>query len=602
MSATAQGTKKRARPGSDGPLLLTQRRIWIIFSALIAGMLLSSLDQTIVSTAMPTIVGELGGVAHQAWITTGYLLASTIVMPIYGKFGDVIGRRTLFLVAIALFTLASLGCALSTDFWQFVVFRALQGLGGGGLMILSQAIIADIVPASERGKYLGPLGAIFGLSAVGGPLLGGFFVDHMTWNWAFWINIPVGIAAFAVAWSALTLPSKKATKRIDVLGVALLSATTACLVFFTEFGGNREHGWDALETWAWGAGFLVAAALFVFVESRAQDPIIPLSFFRNRTFVLATGIGFVLGVGMFAAIAFVPTFLQMSSGTSAAVSGLLMLPMMAGLMGTSIASGIAITKTGRYRMFPVVGTIVVGLAMLGMTTLAASTPIWLICVYLFVFGAGLGLIMQVVVLVAQNAVPPQEVGTATSTNNYFREVGASLGVAVFGALFTARLTDSLTGVFTDAGVPASQAASSSASIDPSALAKLPEALQDGIVNAYADSLAPVFWYLLPFIAAALVLALFLPQMQLADVAGMVARGEAVGGAEADELERAQRAELAGTPAPAPAAAPASPSGAGELAGAGDPSGAGEPAGAGKSAGGSDPVDAETPASGRDASA
>ncbi|GAA3341072.1 MDR family MFS transporter [Curtobacterium pusillum] len=551
MSATAPGTTKRARPGSDGPLLLTQRRIWIIFSALIAGMLLSSLDQTIVSTAMPTIVGELGGVAHQAWITTGYLLASTIVMPIYGKFGDVIGRRTLFLVAIALFTLASLGCALSTDFWQFVVFRALQGLGGGGLMILSQAIIADIVPASERGKYLGPLGAIFGLSAVGGPLLGGFFVDHLTWNWAFWINIPVGIAAFGVAWFALTLPSKKATKRVDVLGVALLSATTACLVFFTEFGGNREHGWDAPETWAWGAGFLVAAALFVLVESRAQDPIIPLSFFRNRTFVLATGIGFVLGIGMFAAIAFVPTFLQMSSGTSAAVSGLLMLPMMAGLMGTSIVSGVLITKTGKYRLYPVVGTVLVGIAMLSMTTLAATTPIWLICVYLFVFGAGLGLIMQVVVLVAQNAVPPQEVGTATSTNNYFREVGASLGVAVFGALFTSRLTDTLTGVFTDAGVPASQAASSSASIDPNALSKLPEALQDGIVNAYADSLAPVFWYLLPFIAAALVLALFLPQMKLADVAGMVARGEAIGGPEADELERAQReGRAAGAPAAA----------------------------------------------------
>ncbi len=550
MTATAQGAR-RTRPGTDGPLLLTQRRIWIIFSALIAGMLLSSLDQTIVSTAMPTIVGDLGGVAHQAWITTGYLLASTVVMPIYGKFGDVIGRRNLFLVAIALFTLASLGCAMSTDFWQFVVFRALQGLGGGGLMILSQAIIADIVPASERGKYLGPLGAIFGLSAVGGPLLGGFFVDHMTWHWAFWINIPVGIAAFAVAWFALTLPSKKATRRIDGLGVLLLSATTACLVFFTESGGNRDHGWGAPETWAWGAGFLVAAALFVFVESRAEDPIIPLSFFRNRTFVTATAIGFVLGVGMFAAIGFVPTFLQMASGTSAAVSGLLMLPMMAGLMGTSILSGTLITKTGKYRMFPIVGTILVGLAMLSMTTLAASTPIWLICVYLFVFGAGLGLIMQVVVLVAQNAVPPEQVGTATSTNNYFREVGASLGVAVFGALFTSRLTDALRDVFTSAGGSASDAASASASIDPTALAKLPQAIQDGIVNAYADSLAPVFWYLLPFIAVALVLALFIPQMKLADVAGMVARGEAVGGAEADELERAQR----GPVAPA-AAAPA----------------------------------------------
>ncbi|MDN3479356.1 MDR family MFS transporter [Curtobacterium sp. APC 4022] len=540
MSASAPSTTRRGRQQADGPLLLTQRRIWIIFSALIAGMLLSSLDQTIVSTAMPTIVGELGGVAHQAWITTGYLLASTIVMPIYGKFGDVIGRRNLFLVAIALFTLASLGCALSTDFWQFVVFRALQGLGGGGLMILSQAIIADIVPASQRGKYLGPLGAIFGLSAVGGPLLGGFFVDHMTWNWAFWINIPVGIAAFAVAWFALTLPSKKATKRIDVLGVALLSATTACLVFFTEFGGNRQHGWGAPETWAWGAGFLVAAASFVLVESRAQDPIIPLSFFRNRTFVIATAIGFVLGLGMFAAIGFVPTFLQMASGTSAAVSGLLMLPMMVGLIGTSILSGTLITKTGRYRAFPIIGTIVVGIAMLGMTSLAASTPIWLICVYLFVFGAGLGLIMQVVVLVAQNAVPPEQVGTATSTNNYFREVGASLGVAVFGALFTSRLTDALTDVFRGAGGSATDAASASSSIDPTSLSKLPQAVQDGIVNAYADSLSPVFWYLLPFIAAALVLALFIPQMQLADVAGMVARGEAVGGDEADALERARR--------------------------------------------------------------
>jgi MFS family permease len=496
MSATAQGTK-RARPGSDGPLLLTQRRIWIIFSALIAGMLLSSLDQTIVSTAMPTIVGELGGVAHQAWLTTGYLLASTIVMPIYGKFGDVLGRRNLFLVAIALFTIASAGCAFAGDFTQLVVFRAMQGLGGGGLMILSQAIIADIVPASERGKYLGPLGAIFGLSAIGGPLLGGFFVDHLTWNWAFYINIPVGIAAFFVAWFALTLPTKKAEKRIDVLGVVLMSAATTCLVFFSEFGGSRDHGWDAPETWAWFAGLVVSAALLVLVEARVEDPV---------------------------------------------------LPMMVGLIGTSIASGNLITKTGRYRAFPIVGTVLVALAMLAMTQLAADTPIWLICAYLFVFGAGLGLIMQVVVLVAQNAVPAEQVGTATSTNNYFREVGASLGTAVFGALFTARLTSALTDVFTSAGGSATDAASSAGSIDPATVAKLPEAVQDGIVNAYADSLAPVFWYLLPFIAVAFLLALFLPQIRLSDTAGMVARGEAVGGAEADELERAQRAGTAGSAA------------------------------------------------------
>ncbi|MDO2933227.1 MDR family MFS transporter [Paeniglutamicibacter sulfureus] len=536
MSTT---TAPRTPPG-PAPLLLTQRRIWIIFSALIAGMMLSSLDQTIVSTAMPTIVGQLGGVEHQAWITTAYLLATTIVMPIYGKFGDVLGRRNLFLIAIALFTLASVGAAFAGSFWMFVFFRAMQGLGGGGLMILSQAIIADIVPASERGKYMGPLGAIFGLSAVAGPLLGGFFVDHLTWQWAFYINIPIGIGAFLIAWFALTIPNKKSTKKIDVLGVLLLSIATTCLIFFTDFGGNKNHGWAAPETWAWGVGMLAAIVLFVITEARAEDPIIPLSLFKNRIFVNATAIGFTLGLGMFAAIAFVPTFLQMSSGTSAAVSGLLMLPMMLGLMGTSIWSGIAITKTGKYKGYPIAGALVTALAMLAFTTLSATTPLWLICVYLFVFGAGLGLIMQVVVLVVQNAVDPAMVGTATSTNNYFREVGASLGVAIFGAMFTNRLSEKLTDVFTGAGASTADAGNATATLDPQTMAQLPEGVREGIVNAYADSLAPVFWYLIPFILIAFVLALFLKQVKLSDTAGMVARGEAIGGQEAKALEDAAR--------------------------------------------------------------
>ncbi|MDO7882739.1 MDR family MFS transporter [Salinibacterium soli] len=534
-------------PDSEQPLLLTQRRIWIIFGALIAGMLLSSLDQTIVSTAMPTIVGQLGGVEHQVWLTTAYLLATTIVMPVYGKFGDVLGRRTLFLVAIALFTIASAGAAFAGDFTQLIIWRAVQGLGGGGLMILSQAIIADIVPASERGKYLGPLGAIFGLSAVGGPLLGGFFVDHLTWQWAFYINIPIGIAAFAIAWFTLTLPSKKATAPIDVLGVILLSAFTTCLIFFTDFGGDADQGWDSPLTWAFGGGMLVAALLFVLVEARAKDPIIPLSLFKNPIFVNATAIGLTLGLGMFAAIGFVPTFLQMSSGTSAAASGLLMLPMMVGLIGTSIASGVIITRTGRYKIFPIIGTLITGAAMVAMTTLAADTPIWLICVYLFVFGAGLGLIMQVVVLVVQNAVPVSEIGTATSTNNYFREVGASLGVAVFGTIFTTRLTENLLSVFTDAGANPDDAAGATATLDPQTLAQLPDAVRDGIVTAYADALAPVFWYLLPFVAISFVLSLFLKEIPLSDVAGLVARGEAIGGEEAEALEAARRAGT--TPAP-----------------------------------------------------
>ncbi|MET0974695.1 MAG: MDR family MFS transporter [Leifsonia sp.] len=531
---SSQSTAIAAGPA---PVLLTQRRIWIIFSALIAGMLLSSLDQTIVSTAMPTIVGQLGGVEHQAWITTAYLLATTIVMPIYGKFGDVLGRRNLYLIAIALFTLASVGLAFfATDFWSFVALRAVQGLGGGGLMILSQAIIADIVPANQRGKYLGPLGAIFGLSAVAGPLLGGYFVDHLTWEWAFYINIPVGIIAFAIAWFALTLPNKKAERRIDILGVVFLSIATTCLIFFSDFGGSAQHGWDAIETWGWAVGLLAAVGLFIWTEARADDPIIPLSLFKNPIFINATAIGFTLGLGMFSAIAFVPTFLQMSSGTSAAESGLLMLPMMAGLMGTSIWSGIAISRSGRYKMYPILGSIITGLAMLAFTTLTAETPIWLICVFLFFFGAGLGLIMQVVVLVVQNAVAPGMIGTATSTNNYFREVGAALGVAIFGAIFTNTLSSKLTDVFTSAGASPEQAGDATATLDPQTLSQLPDSVRDGIVNAYADSLAPVFWYLIPFIVIALLFAIFLKQIPLSDVAGMVARGEAIGGEEAERLE------------------------------------------------------------------
>ncbi|WP_129658445.1 MDR family MFS transporter [Rothia halotolerans] len=525
---------------TDGPLLLTQRRIWIIFGALLAGMFMASLDQTIVSTAMPTIVGELGGVNHQVWVTTAYLLASTIVMPIYGKYGDVLGRRPLFLIAIGVFTLASIGCAFAGSFWALVVFRGLQGLGGGGLMILSQAIIADIVPARERGKYMGPMGAVFGISAVAGPLLGGLFVDSLTWRWAFYINIPIGIAAFLSAYFALTLPSKRPERRIDVLGVAFISLATACLIFFTDFGADAEYGWTSPATWAWGAGLVVAAALFVLVESRAEDPVIPLSLFRNYVFLQVTAIGLALGVGMFGVVGFMPTFLQMASGTSAAASGLLMLPLMGAMMVTSIVSGLAVSRTGRYKIYPVLGLVIAILALLLMTTMSAQTPIWLICVYLAVFGVGLGLIMQIVVLVAQNAVPFEQVGTATSTNNYFREVGASLGTAVFGAFFTTRLTERLVEVFAGTGQSPDEAGAAASSIEPETLGSMPESVRTEIVDAYADALVPVFWYVVPFLVVALIIALLLKEIPLSEQAGMVARGEAVGGEEAARLEAEAR--------------------------------------------------------------
>ncbi|QCR52637.1 MFS transporter [Brachybacterium sp. SGAir0954] len=509
------------------PMVLTRRRVWTIFAALLAAMFLSSLDQTIVSTAMPTIVGQLGGVEHQMWITTAYLLASTIVMPIYGKFGDVLGRRHLFLIAIALFTLASLGAALSSTFWAFVIFRGLQGLGGGGLMILSQAIIADVTPADQRGKYMGVLGAAFGVSAIAGPLLGGYFVDHLTWHWAFYINIPVGIAAFLVGVFALQLPSKLATRRIDVPGVVALSAATASLILFADLGGDDAHGWDSPLTWGLGALFLLAAAAFVLIESRAEDPIIPLSLFRNRLFVQSTAIGLALGIGMFSVLGFMPTFLQMASGTSAAESGLLMIPMMAGMMATSIASGAYVSRTGRYRIISAAGVLVMIGAVLLFTTMTAQTPIWVIIAYLMVFGAGLGLVMQNIVLVAQNAVSATVVGTATSTTNYFREVGATLGTAVFGTVFASRLTERLVAVFSGSGASADQASSAASSIDPSTLAELPQTMRDAIVGAYAEALSPVFWYVLPFLAAAVLLAITLKQVPLSHEAGLVARGEAV---------------------------------------------------------------------------
>ncbi|WP_138733270.1 MDR family MFS transporter [Modestobacter excelsi] len=519
-----------ARPvDSTAPVIvLTRRRINIIFSALIAGMLMAALDQTIVSTAMPTIVGDLGGVSHMAWMTTAYLLATTLVMPVYGKFGDLWGRRNLFLIAIGLFTVASLGAALSPSFGWLVVWRGVQGLGGGGLMILSQAIIADIVPARERARYMGPIGALFGLSAVAGPLVGGFFTDSaaLGWQWCFWVNVPVGLIAFGIGWSALTLPRKRNSTPLDHFGIVALSATTTSLVLFTDFGGS--DGWGAPRTLLSIAAFVVSVLVFVLVERRAVEPIVPLSLFRNPTFVVATALGMAVGLGMFAAIAFMPTYLQMSSGLSAANSGLLMLPMTAGIILTIQGSAGLIQRTGRYKVFTVAGVALILAAMLWMTTLSGGTSLWTVGAMFFLLGAGLGLIMQNVVLAAQNAVPAGQIGTATSTNNYFREVGATLGVAVFGTLFTSRLADSLTSALSGNAEQAVRAGiTSPETLVPSAVQAAGEPLRTAIVDAYADALAPVFWYLVPILVVALLLAFALREVPLSDVAGMVARGEAV---------------------------------------------------------------------------
>jgi EmrB/QacA subfamily drug resistance transporter len=510
----------------DKPVVvLTQRTVWLIFGALMASMFLSSLDQTIVGTAMPTIVGELHGVEHQGWVVTAYILAVAIGMPLYGKFGDLYGRRWPFLVAIGLFTLASVGAALSQNMIELVLWRAVQGLGGGGLMILSQSIIADIVPASERGKYMGPLGALFGISAVLGPLMGGWLTEGPGWRWTFWINLPIGVAAFVVAWFALKLPSHRSSRPVDWAGIVTMALATTGIVLVTSWESLSSSGYDWTDWRLSGLVVLTLAAVaaFIVAETRVAEPLIPLRLFKNRTFTITTLVGLVLGMGMFSAMAMIPTFLQMSTGAGVTESGWLMLPMMAGMMLTSIASGIAISKTGRYKAYPVAGLIVVALAMVWLTQLSGDMSMWTFGAMIFTLGAGMGLVMQTIVLAVQNAVDPHELGTATSANNFFREIGAAVGSALFTTIFTTRLTDNLTEVF--AGTPGGTAGE--ASLTPAAVQQLPEPFKTGVIDAYADALAPSFWYLVPLVAVGLVLALFLPVIKLSDVAGMVARGEAV---------------------------------------------------------------------------
>jgi len=516
-------------PAPDKPLIvLTPRTVWLIFGALMASMFLSSLDQSIVGTAMPTIVGELNGVEHQGWVVTAYILAIAVVMPLYGKFGDLWGRRWPFLVAIGLFTVASAGAGFAQSFGELVAFRAIQGLGGGGLIILSQAIIADIVPANERGKYMGPMGALFGISAVVGPLLGGLFTDHADWRWCFWINVPIGLAAFIVSWFTLKLPSHRSGRRLDVAGIVFLVLGTSGLVLTTSWDswtGNRGYDWSDPGLLGLVVGTLASILLFILVELRASEPILPLRLFRNPTFTIATAIGLILGMGMFSALAFLPTFLQMSTGAGVTESGFLMLPMMVGVMATAIGSGVAITRTGRYKLYPVVGLVITAAGVAWLTQITGDMSMWLFGAMIVVLGAGMGLVMQTIVLAVQNAVDPHEIGTATSANNFFREIGAAVGTALFSTLFTTRLTERLTPLFPEG--PGGGDAAGAQNLTPAVVQTFPAQLKTGVIDAYTNALAPSFWYLVPLILIGFALSLFMREVKLSSVAGMVARGEAV---------------------------------------------------------------------------
>lgn len=495
-----------AAPASD-----SRRHILLVFAGLMVAMLLSSLDQTIFSTALPTIVGELDGVDHMLWVTTAYILASTIMMPVYGKLGDLIGRKGLFISAIGLFIVGSVIGGLAQDMTVLIAGRAVQGLGGGGLMILAQAIIADVVPARERGRYMGVMGGVFALSSVAGPLLGGRFTEGIGWRWAFWINIPLGILAIASAVFFLHLPKGTAARpRLDWAGMGLLAVATTALVLVTTWGGST-YDWNSPVILGLLAAAVIAGVLFVLVERRAAEPILPLHLFRDRNFNLTTGAGLIIGIAMFGAIAYLPTYLQMVTGANATEAGLLMIPMMAGLLVSSIASGQIVSRTGRYKWLPITGTVMVAVALALLSTMTPTLPVWVVCAYLTLMGIGLGASMQILVLIVQNSFPVAEVGTATAANNYFRQVGASLGSAIVGSLFVANLTSRLTERMPAGG----GGAGDSNSLTPAAVRDLPDPIREVIVGAYNDSLTPVFLYMVPVVLIAVVLLAFVNHKPLA---------------------------------------------------------------------------------------
>jgi len=497
------------KPVADPAL---KRNILLVFAGLMVTMLLASLDQTIFSTALPTIVGELNGVDHMLWVTTAYILASTIMLPVYGKLGDLIGRKGLFIAAIGLFIAGSVVGGLAPDMTWLITGRAIQGLGGGGLMILSQAIIADVVPARERGKYMGIMGGVFALSSVAGPLLGGWFTEGIGWRWAFWMNIPLGILAIVSAVAFLRLPKVANSKpRIDYTGMVLLAVASTGLVLVTTWGGTT-YDWDSLVIIGLIIGTAIAALAFVMVERRASEPIMPLHLFRDRNFVLTTIAGLITGIAMFGALAYLPTYLQMVTGVNATQAGLLMIPMMAALLVSSIIAGQLVSRTGRYKWLPIAGTSIVAVALVLMSTMTPSLAIPILCLYLAVMGLGLGMSMQILILIVQNSFPAREVGTATASNNYFRQIGASLGAAIVGSLFVAKLTSLLAermpaGSGSDGG--------GSNSFTPAIVRGLPSEVRDVIVGAYNDALTPVFLYMVPLVIVAVILLCFVTEKPLA---------------------------------------------------------------------------------------
>lgn len=487
---------------------LTHRQVLVIFSGLMSGMLLAGLDGTMVATAMPTIVGELGGLDHLSWVVTAYLLAATVSTPLYGKLGDLFGRKHLFQAAIAIFLSGSVLCGIARSMPELIAFRALQGLGGGGLIVLAQAIVGDLLSPRERGRYQGYFGALFGVSSVAGPLLGGFFTDQLSWRWAFYVNVPIGIVALAVTSAVLPASIRRSRVQLDFAGAGLLTAAAAGLVLMTTWAGS-EYEWGSPTIIGLGVLSLGLFAAFVAVERRAPEPVIPLRLFRVPNFAVTGGASIVLGVVLFGSISFLPLFLQVVTGASATDSGLLLAPLMLGMLSTSIVAGRVVSRTGRYKRFPVTGFAVVTVGMVLLSTLDASTSRLQVSAFMVVLGVGLGLTMQILVLAVQNAVAMSDLGVATSTVNFCRSIGGSIGVAVFGAVFSSRLAVGLAH-----RLPPGAEVPRGRGLSVDALAAMPPAARIGAVNAFADALGTVFLCGLPLVMVGFVVVTRLRELPL----------------------------------------------------------------------------------------
>ena len=516
---------------SDGRL--SGKALWTVFAALMLGMFLAALDQTIVSTALPTIVGDLGGLNHLSWVVTSYLLASTVSTPLYGKLGDMVGRKPVFLAAILIFLAGSMLAGLSQSMGELISFRALQGIGAGGLMVGAQAIIGDIVPPRERGRYMGLIGSVFAVASVAGPLLGGFLVDNLSWRWVFYVNMPVGALAILIVLTRLHLHTPTIRHRLDLLGAGLLSSGVAALVMLTTWGGS-QYAWGSAPIIVLAIAGVLLLAIFVWWEGRAAEPLLPLALFRSSVFSVSNAMGFTIGMAMFGAIVFIPLYLQLVYGVSPTSSGLRLLPLMAGLLIAAIASGRAISRIGRYKVFPITGTAILVVGMYLLSRLGVGTAPWVASVYMIVVGVGIGLVMQVLVLVVQNDVRPQQIGVATSTATFFRSVGSSFGVAIFGTIFATRLSSQL------ARLPESVTAhlGSGVHLNPQQAKHLPPAVHADFLHAFAHALHGVFLWGMAVAAVPFVLSWLLREVPLrttlAPQAADHAAEQATAGAAPDE--------------------------------------------------------------------